>query len=253
VYVATMSFEGSMYKLTLAFLLVSSISLSYADTVTLTFNSLPTTNEDGSYSTSASDATYNGYVPTTINGTFSGLLICDDSAHNTDVPSGPDVYYISTLANPAPFADGTSAVRFTSSNTILNITGIEEYEAAAVLLTQLAAFSNPSANTITDYQYALWNIFTPGNEPINETQQTLDTAAVALVQAGAISTQADYSNLVIYTPSVGFTNNQEFLALTATAPEPASWALMALLTLLLAVPQMRSRVYAVIRSRRQSK
>jgi hypothetical protein len=84
-----------LYKLTLAFLLISSISLSYADTVTLTFNSLPTTNEDGSYSSSAFDATYNGYVPTTINGIFNELLICDDSAHNTDVPSGPDVYYVS--------------------------------------------------------------------------------------------------------------------------------------------------------------
>ena len=241
-----------MYKLTLAFLLASSISLSYADTVTLTFTSLPTTNEDSSYSTSASDATYNGYVPTTINEIFNELLICDDSAHTTDVPSGPDVYYVSTLTNSAPLADGTSAVRFTSSNAILNITGTEEYEAAAVLLTQLAAFSNPSANTITDYQYALWNIFTPGNEPVNGTQQELDTAAVALVQAGSTSTQADYSNLVIYTPAAGFTNNQEFLALTATAPEPASWALMALLSLLLAVPQMRSRIYAVIRSRRQS-
>ena len=92
-----MSFEGSMFKLTLAFLLVSSLSLSYADTVTLTFNSLPTTNEDSSYSTSASDATYNGYVPATINGIFNGLLICDDSAHNTDVPSGPD-WTLSTRA-----------------------------------------------------------------------------------------------------------------------------------------------------------
>jgi hypothetical protein len=239
-----------LYNFTLAFLFISSISLSYADTVTLTFNSLPTTYQDGSYSISASDATYNGYVPTTINGIFHELLICDDSAHDTDVPSGPDVYYFSTLTNPAPLADGTSAVRFTSSNAILNITGTEEYEAAAVLLTQLAAFSNPSANTITDYQYALWNIFTPGNEPVNNTQLELDTAAIALVQAGAISTQADYSNLVIYTPSVGFTNNQEFLALTATAPEPASWALMALLTLLLAVPKMRSRIYVVVRSRR---
>jgi hypothetical protein len=149
-------------------------------------------------------------------------------------------------------ADGTSAVRFASGSAILNITGTEEYEAAAVLLTELAAFSNPSANTITDYQYALWNIFTPGNELVNATQQELETAAVALVQAGASSTQADYSNLIIYTPTAGFTNNQEFLALTATAPEPASWALMALLGLLLAVPQMRSRVFALIQPRRKS-
>jgi hypothetical protein len=229
-----------MHKITFILITIFAVSLSYGNTLTATlaFNTLPTTYESGSYGNA--DATYNGYILSTANG-ITIALMCDDSLHTTDVPSGSMVYDYATLTGPTPLMDGGETVRFTDGNSALNINETEAYETASVLLSELAGLSNPSADTITDYQYAVWNMFTPADLPVNATQLNLQTSAVALVSAGAPSTVADYSNLVIYTPTAAFASSQEFLGLNTPAPEPASWAFMALLGLLLCIPQVRFR------------
>ncbi|MFY9724610.1 MAG: hypothetical protein WAJ87_03905, partial [Bryobacteraceae bacterium] len=47
-----------------------------SSTATVTFTNLPYTDLNGNYG--SADATYNGYVIATVNGTPDQLLICDD-------------------------------------------------------------------------------------------------------------------------------------------------------------------------------
>src|SRR5690242_3433048 len=122
---------------------------SFAAATEITFDTLPKTNQNG---------TYNGFVGGTMNGLRFDDLICDDFIPTTYVPSGPWQYEISFLTGP----DALEFARFGS-----DATAKVKYQQAALLLlgdgTQnLPGLANvDSAYDITSYQYALWRIFTP--------------------------------------------------------------------------------------------
>ena len=199
-----------MHRLLTAILIT--IGVCHADTITLTFTNLPPVLENYNYNIpDSSGASYNGFSIATIHGIPMQQVICDDYTHDTYMPSPALVYHYSTLTGPDPLA----YARFS---------GAQNYEAAAVLLGDLAGMPNPSANTVTDYQYALWHLFSPLSAPANQTQIDLEDAALALVRADSPQALETYSHLKIYTPTAAFASNQEFLGLDTPVPtpEPAS-------------------------------
>jgi hypothetical protein len=186
-----------------------------ASTITVFFTALPSTIEDG---------TYNGYSTATIGG-LPGLVMCDDYEHETYMPSSSNlIYYYSTLTGPDPLQD----VRFTQGNETQN------YREAAVLLAGMnnaLAAGQAAADDITNYQYALWNLFDPGGAPATTAQRDLQTLALNTVQTGGPTALEDYSRLMIYTPAAGYASNQEFLGLRAPAavPEPSTAPVLSLI------------------------
>jgi hypothetical protein len=187
--------------------LLFSLTACYADTVTMFFTALPKTSQNG---------TYNGFATATVNGLPLQLLICDDYNDETIMPSPSNMIYdYSTLtgANPLQYA------MFDQS----------KYDEAAVLVYQLAQLSNPSAGAITDYQYALWNLMTPTAHLVPgrvSQEQALQTSALDLVNNAAEAQFLEnsvYAYTTIYTPTVAYAGNQEFVAYAT--PEPSfGWA-----------------------------
>ncbi len=205
--------------LVLAF--VFAISVCSANTVQIIFTELPAVYENGSY---------NGFATATINGIPNQMLICDDSGHTTYVPSQALVYDFSNLVGPDPL----QYARFVTPPSSPTQSDLQKYEAAAVLLYELtAAGPTASADLVTDYQYAIWNLFTPSTTLFRVNQTNLQQAAVNIAAGNSpppawLSTA--YKELEIFTPAAGFTSNQEFLALDPTGvPEPAMGPLLALL------------------------
>jgi hypothetical protein len=230
----------------LPLLLAAGASVCLADTVTLNFTSLPSTLQNNNYG--SSNATYNGFTGAILNGTTSIELICDDYAHDTVVGSGQNfIYDYSTIDGANPLQN----VRFTGSETIvghsITLTELQAYETAAVLVGELSGISNPSNNTVTNYQYALWSLFTP-SAPMNTTQGNLLLAAADLVLSSNPGDQAKVqtyaSELEIFTPTDRNPSNQEFLAINPSAPEPAGWALMGVIALAFMHPRIRTRLRA---------
>ena len=130
-------------------------------------------------------------------------------------------------------------VRFTGGNEVRN------YDEAAVLVWQLyeyveATGSRALANTITDYQYALWNIFDPSGVQVNANQNALQSAALNLVttQAAMLGSTV-YPDIRIYTPDPkgGSTGSQEFMQVVT--PEPGTLPLAAGVLLIAAALGMR--------------
>lgn len=239
---------------------------SYGDTLKMTFTTLPATHMNSQDNSSASDATYNGYVNTTIGGIPSQDVICDDFATDTVMPAS--YTYNSTAFGSSGWS---SAVKFTSNagynitNTgsaitadgvtvdagvTENLTQTQAYELAAVLLTNFDQATNglsgtALSDTITDYQYALWYLF-DNNLAIDNTNETLNNnslnhlfTAFDLVASTSQSNEAivaaDAANLVIY-DDVPKSGAQEFLGLNTpvSAPEPSGWLLLGCGGLLLA-------------------
>jgi hypothetical protein len=193
------------------------LTACYADTVTMFFTALPKTNENG---------TYNGFSTATVNGDPNQLLICDDYNDETIMPSSSNMIYdFSTLtgADPLQYA----------------MFGKSKYEEAAVLVYELAELSNASADMVTDYQYALWNLMTP-SAPLDVSraaqEQALQSNALAMVNNSADAqflTTSVYAYTNIYTPTAAYTGNQEFVEYAA--PEPnLGWAVALFLLLLTA-------------------
>jgi hypothetical protein len=226
---------------------------AFANSIVLAFTNLPATLENESYGSSG--ATYNGYITTTINGSAGWEVICDDYYVTTHVNSQPDAYDYSLIGS----TNWASTVAFETGETITNKTGstvdglanngtislneTQAYETAAVLLVTLSKISNPSADTITDYQYALWNLFDSGLV-INANQLTDQINAADIVTSGTNTnkaiTAADASELVIYTANP-VNSNQEMLGLSTPTPEPGSWMLMLGLGLMLLSRTIRTR------------
>jgi hypothetical protein len=187
--------------------LLFSLTACYADTVTMFFTALPKTNENG---------TYNGFSTATVNGLPNQLLICDDYNDETIMPSSSNLIYdYSTLtgADPLQYA----------------MFGKAKYDEAAVLVYELAGIANASADTITDYQYALWNLMTPSAnlDPGRVSQeQALQSNALAMVNNSADAqflTSTVYAYIAIYTPTAAYAGNQEFVEYAT--PEPKlGWA-----------------------------
>jgi hypothetical protein len=209
-------------------LMVLIAAAGHASTLLLDATGLPPADENGNYG--SSNATYNGFVTATVNGVANQLILCDDFLHTTDVPSGNMVYDFSTVGGSDPLQN----VRFTQGNEVQN------YEEAAVLTWQLFEYvsvngSGASNNTITDYQYALWNIFDPYNASgnpdgvkVNSNQSALQTTALGLMSTESAVLAADvYPYVKVYTPDPngGSSSNQEFLQYAA--PEPGTLLLLA--------------------------
>ena len=179
----------------------------FADVVS--FTELPANTDHG---------TYNGFVSGTIDGVSFDDLICDDWSHTTYVPSGNLDYNVSTL-------DSLQFARFATPGGP-TVTDIQNYETAAILVQGL--LGNPGQ--VSDYQYALWDLFTPG-APSYPGANTLLSNAVDLVEHGDISGYADtFSRLRIYTPAADSASNQEFLQIDAPAPVPEPGSIMLLLS-----------------------
>jgi hypothetical protein len=194
--------------------LLFSLTACYADTVTMFFTALPKTNENG---------TYNGFSTATVNGDPMQLLICDDYNDETIMPSSSNLIYdYSTLTG----ADPLQYAMFDKS----------KYDEAAVLVYELAQISSPSADIVTDYQYALWNLMTPSAklDPSRISQeQALQSNALAMVNnfadAGFLASTV-YAYTGIYTPTAAYKGNQEFVEYAT--PEPnLGWAVGFLLLL----------------------
>lgn len=150
--------------------------------------------------------TYNGFASATINGMPFQQLICDDYDHTTYMPSGNLTFALSGLTGP----NSLQFARFVDLNQWENT--IVRYEEAAILLNGLLQNGPGGLLDLTaDYQYALWALFTPSVKLPNATAQTLLQNAAYTVAHGGSANDLIYSQLRIYTPSTGYTSNQEFL------------------------------------------
>jgi hypothetical protein len=230
-------------KPTLTILSLLFVAACHADTVNLAATGLPAAYENGNYGSSG--ATYNGFAIGTVGGIPNQWIICDDFTHDTPVPSGNMIYDVSTIGGSNQLAN----VRFTGPGMVQN------YDEAAVLVWQLyeyvsATGSKALANTVTDYQYALWNIFdpysaaaNPNGVQVNAGQLALQTAALNLVttQAAMLSTSV-YPEVRFYTPDPngGSTGSQEFVSVVT--PEPGTLPLAAGVLLIAAALATRGRL-----------
>ena len=244
-----------MKKFILAILVTSVGSVAFANNIVVVdFTTLPSTQGNGTTNTQSN--TYDGEAGGTIGGTAVAELVCDFISASTSVPSIVD-FSVETLAS-------LSGVNFTSGYAPISghtLTEVQAYDTAAVLMTELnAATPAGNAQTIADFQYAIWNLMLPAGADGGIKDNPLDAAATAnQVNAFAAVTAttptaqtiADEQALVIYTPVPGYTSNQEFIGLnTPTSnPEPSTWVLLAGLGLLLSVPLVRSRLLSTVLSR----
>jgi methionine synthase II (cobalamin-independent) len=123
------------------------------------------------------------------------------------------IYDYSTLTGPNPL----QYVMFNKAN----------YDEAAVLVYDLAETVNASATTVTDYQYALWNLMNPNVSlaPGRASQeQALQTTALAMVNDAVDAkflSSTVYAYTEIYTPTSAYAGNQEFIEYSTPEPNMA--------------------------------
>ena len=218
---------------TLVIAALFSASVCHANIVVINIVGLPGVYENG---------TYNGFATATVAGIPNQLLLCDDSAHTTYVPSGDLVYDFSSLPT-------LQYARFAPA--------LQKYEEAAVLLYELAQVqsSDPNYNdVVTEYQYAVWTLFsnshTLADSNLLVASQGLQTTALAYVtgtQTAPSWLKTAYAELAIYTPDstaanlpIGNASNQEFLALNP-APEPAMGWVIAFIGCAAGIVKLRRR------------
>jgi hypothetical protein len=270
-----------MKNIGLALLLLSASGSTVfaSSTVVITWGGLPPTS--GSGTTPAQTVTADGEVPATVAGISAQSLVCDDFNQQTNVSSGTVYdYSVETISNGLSGAMFTSGwvTGLTGENGSNAMTQTLAYETAAVLMEQLAALgteNSGNAQAVADYNYAIWDLMEPGASDNNagviydgansHNSTVLDTNAAGYLQSAfndvtrqgttnmtvAQVTTAENA-LVIYTPTSSGLNpsngTQEFLGLNSPigTPEPSSWLLTAALGLFLGIPQMRSRLSALL-------
>jgi hypothetical protein len=235
--------------------LACSASVCSANTVILSLTALPTVYESGSYSTTT-DQTYNGYSTATIAGIPFVQIMCDYAAVDTTIPSGPFIFDYSTVGG----AEWATTVAFETGETLTNTSGgtidgvassgtialteLQAYQTAAVLLVTLENIGSPTADQITDYQYAVWNLF-DSTIALNSNQITDQFNAAQIVTSSLIENQTATADaaarLAIYT-AIPVNSNQEFLGLTTTVstPEPCTSISLVALSAFLLNPKARS-------------
>jgi hypothetical protein len=216
-------------KFILAILVTSAGSVAFANNIVVVdFTTLPSTQGNGTTNTQSN--TYDGEAGGTIGGTAVAELVCDFISASTSVPSIVD-FSVETLAS-------LSGVHFTSGYAQISghtLTEVQAYDTAAVLMTELnAATPAGNAQTIADFQYAIWNLMLPAGADGGIKDNPLDAAATAnQVNAFAAVTAttptaqtiADEQALVIYTPVPGYTSNQEFIGLNTPMVESRAFNL----------------------------
>jgi hypothetical protein len=249
--------EQQVKKFILAMSVAAAASVAFANNIVVVdFTTLPTTQGNGT--TNSQSNTYDGEAGGTIGGTAVAELVCDFISASTLVPSGPLDFSVETTAS-------LSGVQFTSGYAQISghtLTEVQAYDTAAVLMTELnAATPAGNAQTIADFQYAIWNLMLPAGADGAIKDYTLDAAATAnqvnafaAVTASTPTAQtiADEQALVIYTPTAQSAGNQEFVGLNTPMvnPEPSSWVLLVGLGLLSLVPLVRSRLLSPALSRK---
>jgi PEP-CTERM motif-containing protein len=127
-------------------------------------------------------------------------------------------------------------------------TGSTQYQDAGWLVQQMFG-SLSNKQTVTDIQWAIWDIFDPGtcNTGVSNCDpygNPGDHSSIAwwIATAGKSSVGGNYSNVVIYTPQSGWPSNdgipQEYIG---TVPEPSTVSLvligLAALGLMLVIPK----------------
>jgi hypothetical protein len=170
-----------------------------APAATIRFTGVPSNNDNG---------TLNGFSSAAIDGIPVQNLVCDDYGHTTYIPSGPFDFVVSNL-------DNLSLARFAEPSGLPAGVALINYQAAAILLDGMTR--NPALTA--DYQYAIWDLFTP-TAPAYHTSGTLVANALAAAGGPAALYASVYARLVIYTPDFMAASNQEFIGLGAV-PEPA--------------------------------
>ena len=127
-------------------------------------------------------------------------VICNDFYSQTYIPSAVMTYTKNSIGSP------NVKFHYFMAQT--------RYEVAAILLEELK--NSPSLSS--DYQFALWNLFSPSAPLYGQ-------AANVLMQAMTKYYNGYRANgeLVIYTPTNAYYGNQEFLAFNSTnIPEPST-------------------------------
>jgi hypothetical protein len=182
--------------------------------------------------TNTANNTYNGYSGGTINGLPFTNLICDDYNHDTYYPSGALTYNMETISQ-------VGSARFGATST-----ASATYERAALLLAGDGTANLPGLNHVTSaadiasYQYALWDLLTPGSPAYGTSALLLNTVnAEDLSRASLAST---YDQLRIYTPVGASVSNQEYLQLSRV-PEPGSIGLAGFALVAIAAGARRAR------------
>lgn len=146
-----------------------------------------------------------GYMTAFIDGQLT-QIICDDLFHNVYIPS-PVMTYLK-------LTPGDSATRFYAGSSM-------NYGIAALLLHGL--YTNPTK--VSDYQFAIWNLFSPA-APLYGDAATVLSKAITDYNLG-IRAPGD---LTVYTPVGNFASSQEFLTYAvvvsnSNVPEPFSLGL----------------------------
>ncbi|MGA7239892.1 MAG: hypothetical protein WBY44_29700 [Bryobacteraceae bacterium] len=209
----------------------------YASAVVMPFTALPTTLTNGN-----SAATIGGFAPRE--------LIYDDGAADSEMPAleGGEIIINTSGAT----LDGVA------NNGTLLLTETQVYETAAILRATLAAAeSNPSENSATDYQYALWYLFhnTGADQLALSNNQLTDLFDAAGIVTSASQTEVhmpkvDAAMLAVSTTApVIFNPEPPGFEIPAGAPEPGTWILMVGIGFLFLIPGVRSKVITAISRR----
>ena len=226
-------------------LLLASGACFATNTVNISFTGLPAVQDFG---------TYNGFSTATVGSQTNVLVICDDAADRTNIPSGPWVYDYSTINTSSSTIPG---VKFTPSTTSgqasFGLTQTQMYEEAALIVYALAGISPIQANAeiISQYQYALWNLMDnnayAGTTTDINAEKSIQSTDRAAVLAPTSQDRTIFSELVIYTPAnvqtpYGNSSQQEFLRL-APVPEPPTFEAAALALFGIAFVLRRRRMH----------
>jgi hypothetical protein len=211
------------------------VTSSFASSVFVTFTASPFNPLDA------------GWSIATVNNMTGQLLLCDDAAHQTAMPSTEYNYDYSVLSSDLP---NVSNLRF-GSGAYLDPNATRDYEVAAYLMWEYAGAGYNSANphpgptaaqnqAATDYNDAIWNLFDPHFTP-TANAAAYQANAIAFVTANSNTTGANgqflsslYQRTAIFTPTplavkgiaAGSSAEQEFMELLPIAtpspsPEPA--------------------------------
>jgi hypothetical protein len=214
-------------------LILPFLLLSSAGAAQIYFDTLPPTQENG---------TYNGFIGGTMDGVRFDNLICDDFVPTTYVSSGPWGFDLSGLSGPGQL----EYARFGEA-----LDAISKYEQAALLLAGDGTSKLPglmhvsSGGEITSYQYAIWRLFTPARDMsahgaalVNPGTSDLLLSVVASEDLSDPRFTPVYQDLRIWTPGESAKSNQEFLQVVPT-PEPGTWTMVGISVALLGMALYR--------------